>query len=187
METSTSRMIKDYASATAVALVLCGPVAALAATSDSTTGALTGTIIRPILVTANQAMQFGTVVRPGSGSGTVTLSNAGALTVTGTGAIALPSSAPRAAMFTVAGEGGQSFTLTINSTVTLTNTAPSGGTLLVSTTNDAACTTLCTLSGAVGNTVSGTLIFHVGGSFPISSVTKSGAYSGTISVVVSYN
>ena len=180
-------MIKDYASAAVIALVLCGPVAALAATSDSTTGALTGTIIRPILVTANQGMQFGVIVRPGSGSGVVTLTNAGALTVTGTGAIALPSSVPRAAMFTVSGEGGQSLTLTIDSTVTLTNAAPSGGTLAVSTTNDAGCTTLCTLGGVLGATASGTLIFHVGGSFGILSTTHTGAYSGTINVVVAYN
>jgi len=187
MEARTTSMSKVYAGAASIAFVLCAPHAALAGTSDSTTGDLTGTIIRPILVTANQGMQFGTIVRPSSGSGVVTLSNAGVLTVTGTGAIALPSSVPRAAMFTVAGEGQQSFTLTIDSTVTLTNTAPSGGTLSVSTTNDAACTTLCSLSGTLGNAVSGTLVFHVGGSLAILSTTHSGAYSGTINVLVTYN
>ena len=180
-------MIKVYVSTAGIALMLCAPVGALAATSDSTTGALTGTIIRPILVTANQGLQFGTIVRPGSGTGTVTLSNAGALSVTGTGAIALPSSVMHAAMFTASGEGGQTFTLTIDSSVTLTNAAPSGGTLAVSTSNDAGCTASCTLSGVLGATTSGTLIFHVGGTFAITSATPTGAYSGTMNVVVTYN
>lgn len=174
-------------SAASIFLVLLAPRAALAAISDSTTGALTGTIIRPILATANQGLQFGVIVRPTSGSGVATLSNAGALSVTGTGAIALPSSVSRAAMFTISGEGGQTFTLTIDSTVTLTNAAPSGGTLTVSTTNDAGCAASCTLSGVVGNTASGTLIFHVGGTFPISSAAHTGTYSGTINVLVTYN
>jgi len=77
--------------------------------------------------------------------------------------------------------------LTIDSTVTLTNSAPSGGTLALSTTNDAGCTTLCTLGGVLGATASGTLIFHVGGSLGILSTTKTGPYSGTINVLVAYN
>ena len=187
MEARANSMSKVYASAASIALVLCAPLGALAGTSDSTTGDLTGTIIRPILVTANQDMRFGTIVRPSSGSGSATLSNAGALTVTGTGAIALPSSVTQAAMFTVSGEGGQAFTLTIDSSVTLTNAAASGGTLTVSTTNDAGCTASCTLSGVLGATASGTLLFHVGGSLAILSTTNSGAYSGTINVLVTYN
>jgi hypothetical protein len=187
LEASANSMIKVYASAAGIALTLCAPVAALAGISDSTTGALTGTIIRPILVTANQGLQFGTIVRPGSGSGSVTISNAGALSVTGTGAIALPSSVTHAAMFTVSGEGGQTFTLTIDSSVALTNAAPSGGTLTVSTTNDAGCTTSCTLSGVLGATASGTLVFHVGGTFATSSATHTGAYSGAMNVLVIYN
>src|ERR1700677_2661139 len=125
-------------------------------------------------------MQFGVVVRPTSGSGGATLGNAGALTVTGTGAIVVPPLVAQAAMFTVSGEGGQTFGLTIDGAVTLTNTASSGGTLAVSRTNDAACTTLCTLGGVLGATASGTLIFHAGGSFGLSSTTNTGAYSGTI-------
>jgi hypothetical protein len=184
-EPGARAVVMACARAAGIALVLGAPVAAQAATSDSTTGALTGTIIRPILVTASQALQFGAIVRPSSGSGTVTLSNGGALSVTGTGAIALPSSVSNAAMFTVLGEGQQSFTLTIDSSVTLTNTAASGGTLAVSTTNDAGCTTLCTLGGVLG--ANGTLIFHVGGSFPFSSATHTGTYSGTLNVLVTYN
>ena len=170
-----------------LALAFCAPRVALAGTSDSTTGTLTGTIIRPILVTANQSLQFGFIVRPSPGSGTVTLTDAGALSVTGTGAIALPSSSPHAAMFTVSGEGGQTFSLTIDSTVTLSNTAPSGGTLAVSTTNDAGCTATCALGGVLGQTTSATLSFHVGGTFAFSSATPTGSYSGTLNTVVSYN
>jgi len=173
--------------AASMALALGAQSVARAGTTDSTTGALTGTIIRPILVTANQGLQFGVIVRPSAGSGTVTLTNAGALSVTGTGAIALPSSSAHAAMFTVSGEGGQTFSLTIDSTVTLTNAAPSGGTLAVSTTNDAGCTAACALGGIVGQTTSATLSFHVGGTFPTSSATHTGSYSGTLNTVVSYN
>jgi hypothetical protein len=178
-------MRKTFARAAGIALVLYAPSAARAGTSDSATGALTGTIIRPILVTASQGLQFGVVVRPSAGSGTVTLSNAGALTVIGAGAIALPSSAPQAATFTASGEGGQSFALTIDSSVTLTNAAPGGGTLAVATTNDAGCTVLCTLPGSLG--ASGALTFHVGGTFAVSSTTPTGTYSGTLNVLVNYN
>jgi hypothetical protein len=178
-------MTKTFAPVAGVFVIVLAPGAVLAAGSDSTTGALTGTIIRPILVTAVQGLQFGAIVRPSAGPGTVTLSTAGALSITGTGAIPLPSSIPQAAMFTASGEGGQSFTLTIDSSVTLTNAAAGGGTLAVATTNDAGCTVLCALPGGLG--ASGALTFHVGGTFAISSTTPSGLYSGTLNVSVVYN
>ena len=179
------RRRNGHAAAAGLALALCAPGAALAGSSDSTTGAFTGTIIRPILVTASQSLGFGTIVRPSSGSGVVTLANNGTLSVTGTGAVALPSTTPHAGMFTVSGEGGQVFTLAVDSTVTLTNAGSSGGSLSVTTSNDAACSTSCTLSGALG--ASGGLTFHVGGAFAISSTTHPGAYAGTLNISVAYN
>jgi len=170
------------------AIVLGAAASAFAAGNTSaTTATVTTTIIRPISVTKNTDLKFGTIVRPSTSSGTVALSTTNVPTVTGTGAILLPSSTTSAANFTVSGEGGQAFTLVIDPTVTLTNTATSGGTLTVTTVNDAACTTACALSGALGDVANGAKVVNVAGSFPLTSLTNTGAYAGTMNVSVTYN
>ena len=169
-------------------IALCASGSAFAAGNTSaTTANVTTTIIRPISVTKNTDLKFGTIVRPGSGSGTVGLSTTNVSTVTGTGAILLPSSTTSPANFTVSGEGGQAFTMAIDSTVTLTNTAASGGTLTVTTVNDAACTTACALPGALGDPSGDTKIVNVAGSFPFISTTNTGAYAGVMNISVTYN
>ena len=75
----------------------------------------------------------------------------------------------------------------IDPTVTLTNTAASGGTLTVTTVNDAACTTSCALLGALGDVANGTKVVNVAGSFPFTSLTNTGAYAGVMNISVTYN
>jgi hypothetical protein len=170
------------------AIALAGAASAFAAgNTSSTTANVTTTIIRPISVSKNTDLKFGTIVRPGSGPGTMALTTANVPTVTGTGAILLPSSTTSPANFTVSGEGAQAFTLVIDSTVTLTNTAASGGTLTVTTVNDAGCTTSCALPGALGDVANDTKIINVAGSFPFTSLTNTGAYAGTMNISVTYN
>jgi len=170
------------------AIVLGAAASAFAAGNTSaTTANVTTTIIRPISVTKNTDLRFGTIVRPSAGSGTVALSTADVPTITGTGAILLPSSTTSAANFTVSGEGAEAFTLVIDSTVTLTNTAASGGTLTVTTVNDAACTTACALPGALGDVANDTKVVNVAGSFPFTSFTNTGAYAGVMNISVTYN
>jgi hypothetical protein len=173
--------------ATSLIVVGVAACAMAAGNTSSTTATVTTTIIRPISVSKNTDLKFGTIVRPGTGSGTVGLTTTNVSSVTGTGTILLPSSSTSAANFTVSGEGGQAFALVIDSTVTLTNTAVSGGTLTLTTVNDAACTTACALPGALGDVANNTKIINVAGSFPITSVTNTGAYAGTMNIGVTYN
>jgi hypothetical protein len=155
------------------------------ALAASTTANVSATIERPIAVAANSNLSLGAIVKPTAGSGTVTLSPANGRTVTGTNAVWLASPASSVANFTVTGEGGQAFTLQVDATDTMTNSGAGGGTLVVTTSNDAGCTSACALSGSLGG--AGTLSFHIGGSFPFSNATKTGTYSGTINVSATYN
>ena len=145
------------------------------ASSASTVAA---TVLRPIAVANTAAMRFGSIVRPASGSGTVTLSDTGALTTTA-GAI-IPSSTHGAAGFLVTGEGCQNFTLTVPSTFVMTS-----GTNSLTVTTSPSASGVQTLGPYTG--VTGSLPFTVGGSFPISSATSSGAYTGNLVVTVAYN
>jgi hypothetical protein len=104
----------------------------------------------------------------------------GARTVTGTGAIGLSSPTPTRATYTVSGEGGQVFSITVPTSFQMTGP---GTPLTVSLTPTASGSQ--TLSSALGS--AGTFPFGVGGSFPISSTTTTGAYSGSYSITVQYN
>lgn len=163
-------------------LAAAGPAGAVTAT-----GTLTANIVRPIVMTKNVNLSFGKIVRPASGTVTATLATTGARTFTppATSAFWLVSPASTVANFTVSGEGAQAFTLTIPATVTLTNSGAGGGTLSVTTSNDAGCTTACALSGSLGG--AGSKTFNVGGSFPITSSTAAGAYSGSVTATAAYN
>lgn len=169
--------------------LMVGAAAYAAANSASDTAAVSATIVRPITVTKTQDLAFGTIVKPSSGSALVTLTAASSpvRTVVGGDAIALASTTPTDAKFTVSGEGGQLFTLVIDPSIVMTNTAASGGTLTVTTSNDAGCTTMCTLSGALGDVANGTLSYNVGGSFTVLNTTNTGKYTGSVMSTATYN
>lgn len=157
------------------------PAHAQQSASDSATA--TAKIIRPIAVTKDQDMTFGTLVR---GSGTVTVSNTGSRSVTGD-VQQLASTSASNAQFTVAGEGGQSIAVTVPATVTMTNTTGSGAeTLTITTTNDMSGSAGAqTLSNALGT--DGDLVVKIGGSFPLTTATATGVYSGSFTVSANYN
>jgi hypothetical protein len=156
-----------------------GAVPALAQSSSVTTNGTT-TIVEPVTIAQNSALSFGTIVRPISGSGTVTIGT-GADTVSTTGgAIALSGTTSRA-RYTLTGEGGQIVSITMPASF---NMSRSGATdLAVTLTRSPAGN--ATLSGTAGST--GTAALDIGGSFPISSTTVTGAYSGSFTVSVAYN
>lgn len=168
----------------AAALLAVGVAApAFAQSSASTTGSGSVTVIRPITVTKNQDLRFGTVVRPATGAGTAVVSTANARTVTG-GVVGLTSGdTPQAAQFTIDGEGGQSVSVTIPATFAIANGVDS---LTVTTSNNltgsAAAQTLSNTLGAAG-----ALVFRVGGSIPVASTSATGLYTGTFSVTAAYN
>lgn len=169
------------AAAALAALAFAAP--ALAQSSASTTGAGSITILRPITITKNADLKFGTVVRPSTGSGTAVVSAAGVRSVTG-GVVGLASGdTPQSAQFTVDGEGGQSISVTIPATFTMANGSDS---LTVTTSNNLTGSAGSqTLSNSLGS--AGSLVFRVGGSVPITSTTATGAYTGTFTVSAAYN
>ena len=158
---------------------------AQASASQSTTS--TVTIFRPITLTKNTDLSFGTVVRPIAGSGTVTISETdGARSLSGSGAL-LNTGAPNTqasagrATYTVNGEGGQSFSITVPPSFNMTRTGGSETITVVLTPTS----TTGLLSNALGQ--AGTASFGVGGQIPIDSSTAGGAYSGAFTTTVAYN
>lgn len=134
---------------------------------------------RALSVAKTADLNFGRIQVPPTGSSTITLNaSTGARTVTG-GGFAYPTPAPTRAAFTVSGEGGQQFSLSIPSTFNLTG--PS--TLPVSVTDSAPSSP--SLSGGLGG--AGTYSFTIGGSFTITNTTPTGAYSGVLTVSLDYN
>lgn len=165
------------------ALAVAALAAPAMAQSASTTGTGSITVIRPLTVTKNADLKFGTVVRPTTGAGTVTVSAAGARSVTG-GVVGLSSGdTPQAAQFTIDGEGGQSISVTVPGTFSIANGTD---TLTVTTSNNLAGSAASqTLSNALGS--AGSLSFKVGGSVPVGSTAPTGLYSGTFTVSAAYN
>jgi hypothetical protein len=177
--------IRKLLIASAAALAVSGLASAASAQASATVSTTsTGTIFQPILLAKNTDLSFGTVVRPVSGSGTVTVDpTTGARTLSGSGALLAtgPNAAAARATYTVTGEGGQTFSITVPATFNMTR---SGGSDTIQVTLTPTATT-GTLSGVLGAT--GTTTFGVGGAIPVSNSTASGAYSGTFNVIVAYN
>lgn len=169
--------------ALAAAALTVSVAAPAMAQSASTTGTGSITVLRPLTLTKNADLKFGTVVRPTSGAGTVAVSAAGARSVAG-GVVGLSSGdTPQAAQFTVDGEGGQSISVTIPATFSIANGTD---TLTVTTSNNLSGSAASqTLSNALGS--AGSLSFRVGGSVPVASTTPTGAYTGTFTVSAAYN
>lgn len=177
-------MTRTAFAAAALALVAFGAAApAMAQSSQSATGNGSITIIRPVGVTKNADLKFGTVVRPGAGSGTVVISAAGARSVTG-GVVGLNSGdAPQAAEFTVAGEGGQSVSVSIPATFIMANGVEN---LTVTTSNNlSGAAAAQSLGGTLGS--AGSLNVRVGGSTAVPSTAATGVYTGTFTVSAAYN
>ena len=158
-------------------------VPAMAQSTASTTGTGSITVIRPLTITKNADLRFGTIVRPSTGSGTVVVSAAGARSVTG-GVVGLASGdTPQASQFTVDGEGGQSISVTVPATFTMANGTDS---LTVTTNNSLAGSAGAqTLSNSLGS--AGSLVFRVGGTVPVASTAATGTYTGTFTVSAAYN
>jgi hypothetical protein len=159
---------------------VAGGASAQSSATQSTTG--TGTILQPISLTKDSDLAFGLIVRPSSGTNTVTINQTtGARALSGGGNAALVTSTTSRATYTVGGEGASTFSITVPANFNMTR---SGGseTLAVTLTPTA---TSGTLSGSAG--ASGTATFGVGGAFPLDNTTVTGAYSGTFNTTVAYN
>lgn len=175
-----------------IAAVAASIAAALGSTAHAQASASaqtnsTVTVFRPITLTKNTDLSFGTVVRPLTGSGTVAINkDDGTRTLNGSGALlntGNPSSQASAgrATYTVNGEGGQTFSITVPSTFDMTRTNGSETIQVVLVPS----ATTGQLSNALGQ--AGTATFGVGGSIVIDTSSAGGAYSGSFTTTVAYN
>jgi hypothetical protein len=169
-----------FPAALAVAACGLGATSASAQTSSvDTTGSTT--IIRPVTIEQSSGLAFGTIVRPTSGSSTISIgTDSDTATKTG-GAILLRGTQSRA-KYTIRGEGGETVSVSMPTTFNMTRTGGSE-TLAVALTRNPSGN--IALSNALG--AEGTAALNVGGSFAINDTTATGAYQGTFTVSVSYN
>jgi spore coat protein U-like protein len=159
--------------------------AAPAMAQSSSTASVTGTmnVTQPLQLSKTTDLTFGTIMRPASGSGNVSIdATTGARTVTGnaSGVTGGSNATPTRAAFTVSGEGGMNITVTVPSSMNMTRGGLDPITVSLNSTMGGG-----QLSGSAGST--GTASFGVGGQLAISNTTPTGAYSGTFNVTVAYN
>lgn len=158
--------------------IFAAPALAQSSASATTTG--TTTIIQPVTITQSSALAFGTIVRPASGTSTVSIGT-GADTVSTTGGAVVLRGTTSRARYTVSGEGGETVSVTLPASFALSKAgAPD---LTVSLTRNPAGN--LTLSNALG--AAGTAGLDIGGSFSISNTTVTGDYQGTFTVNAAYN
>lgn len=147
----------------------------------SSSGVVTAKVFRTLTISIGTPLAFGRVSRPRTGTGTVSLSAGGAaVAVTGDGTAAIANPVPTSAILSASGEGGQALTITVPATFTMAN-----GASTITVTTDAINAGAQVLDGSAGS--AGTKVVTVGGSFPLTSATTLGAYSGTFVVTFQYN
>lgn len=174
----TKTLIRSLILGSIAAAAISGAAFAQASSTQATTAS--GTIFQPIVLAKTSDLAFGTIVRPTTGSGTVTVSQTDGTRAL-TGSLATVGAGNTRAVYGVTGEGGQAYSVTVPATMTMTR---SGGTETLTVTLTPTATT-GTLSGTLGTT--GTAALGVGGVITVASTTLSGAYTGTFNTVVAYN
>ena len=157
---------------TAAAAMMIGFAAPAFGQSANGTG--NTAIVAPLSITAGDTLEFGSVARPATGSGSVTINAvSGAQTLSG-GVISVSGgTTPRRGTFNVTGEGTRTFTTTVPGTLTLNS---GGNSITVNLTSDAP-TALTAGAATIG----------IGGNFTLPSTQASGSYTGTYAVSVAYN
>ena len=140
------------------------------------TGTSTTTVIAPITITAVNDLAFGNVTEDGTG-GTVTVTAAAAAAATGTTGAQAVDGTVTSGSFTVGGETGNLYDITLPSaTTTLTGATTAAPTIAVSGLN----TDIAV--GTIGT--SGT--FYVGGIITLTAAQAVDTYTGSYDVTVQY-
>ena len=136
-------------------------------------------IITPITLanTGSQALDFGIIARGTSDATVVVAANAAPGQSVASGDAVIISSTPQtAAKFTVGGETGKTYAITIPST---TQTIISGANTLNITS--------FTCSNGVTGTIGTNDVFYVGGTLSVPAAAVAASYTGTFNVTVNYN
>jgi hypothetical protein len=142
----------------------------------SATATSSANIIGPISITKNIDLSFGNVAVSPTLGGTVVLAPAGTRTQTGGVTLPVITGSVTAAKFTVSGQSGTTYAITLPASVVLAN----GGN---SMTVDAFTST----PTATGTLTSGTEEIFVGGTLHVAAAQVSGLYTNTSDLVVTVN
>ena len=133
------------------------------------------TVRRSLVVTKNSDLVFGSMLVP-TGTGTVVIdATTGARTTTGVAPVLITGPAFSRASFTLTGESGTTFTISVPATFTITN-----GTTTLTITTTSTATGTQTLTG-------GTFALGIGGSLALTNAATRGGYTGSLSVTLTYN
>ncbi len=149
--------------------------AALAAGSVSANAVATATVVSPVTLAATQNIAFGSVVRPSTGTNTVTMDTAGGTTLSGGGDGSLVAGTRTPAKFLITAPTAQTYTPV--ATLALGALAnPNAGTPIVGGT------------GSVGQLgpAETTQVITYGGAFDVSSTTTPQLYTGTLQLIINY-
>lgn len=150
----------------------------VAVAANALFGQAEATVIRPVNLSKQSDLSFGPILRPSSGSSTVTVGAADGLrSLAGGGGLAIGAGATRAA-FTVTGEGGQIVSISVPAAFTLSGPAE----IAVTLESSAGASVLTGVPGRLGS-----FSFGIGGTLQIGSATPPGDYVGTFDVTVHYN
>lgn len=156
----------------AAATIVAAPAAAQVAPSN---GPATATlrITKPLVLTRNSHLDFGTVVV--WGNGTVTMDQAGAVTCT-PATLTCDATGTTAANFSIQGTNNRVVQINVPASISLVS-----GTDSLTLVTDFPATRTLNNSG-VGNTTD----FGIGGSVALLETTPGGTYTGTLNVTVQY-
>ncbi len=143
------------------------------------TASSSATIITPISIAKTVDMNFGNLAVSGTLSGTTTLAPAGTRTTGGAGGVTLPATTGTvsAASFTVTGQGGYSYIITLPTSCTLTS---AGHTMIMGSFTSSPSVTGLLAPG-------GTQTLTVGATLTVSAAQAAGTYTNAAGVPVTVN
>jgi hypothetical protein len=165
-------------SALAVVLLACGSKASAQASATATATA-TATIITPITIAKTSDMNFGNVAVHATNPGTVLISAAGVRTAGGGVTLPTTQGTVSSAAFTVNGQTGYTYAITLPASVTITDGASHSMNV-----DQFSCT-----PGATGLLTGGTENITVGATLNVAAAQTAGVYSSAtpFNVTVNYN
>lgn len=170
--------IKTLLISVAYLLAFALPVLADDAHSRSVTVDSKARVITPISIenTGGQGLDFGVIALGATESKVVVSAEVTVpVNVASGDAVVITSTPQKAAKFTVSGEEGQAYTITLPTTATI---VAGGSSLIVSN---------FTCSNGTGGNIGTNNLFYVGGALTIPVGATPAVYQGTFSVTVAYN
>jgi len=163
------------------AIVMLGCTFSSRAQTQTVTGTASALLITPITIVKNVDMDFGNVAVSSSVSGTVVLTPSSTRSTGGSGGVTLPATTGTvtAADFTVSGQAGYTYAITLPTTATLSD--GSGHTMTINTFTSVPVATGTLSSG------SGVQDLAVGATLNVAASQTPGVYSNATAVPVTVN